>query len=74
MKKLSRQLIAVRLEQKLFLPLSGSIENHVEGELFYDARQWPSYFVMLLGITRYIVASFTVMYFVPFFVLSFHLA
>ena len=34
---------------------------------FYDARNWPSYFVVLLGLTRYIVASFSVMYFVPLF-------
>ena len=34
---------------------------------FYDARQWPSYFVMLLGVTRYMVASFTILYFVPLF-------
>ena len=34
---------------------------------FYEAHHWPAYFVLLLGVTRYFLISFTIFYFIPLF-------
>ena len=34
---------------------------------FYEAHHWPSYFVLLLAFTRYLIITLTIFYFVPLF-------
>ena len=49
------------------LSSSFSATARSRSSFFYEAHHWPSYFVLLLAFTRYLIITLTIFYFVPLF-------